>query len=71
MPPGSTISPALPIDDLCFTAHYYWQSRYLANMTGFDPSQRTGAYGLLNLRIDVLNVGGKQCRSGALHEQCR
>ena len=24
----------LPIDDLTFTAHYYWQSRYLANMTG-------------------------------------
>jgi iron complex outermembrane receptor protein len=49
----------LPIDDLSFTAHYYWQSRYLANMTGFDPSQRTGSYGFLNLRIDLLNVAGK------------
>ena len=49
----------LPIDDLVFTAHYYWQSRYLANMTGFDPSQRTGSYGFLNLRIDLLNLAGK------------
>jgi iron complex outermembrane receptor protein len=46
----------LPIGDLTLTAHYYWQSRYLANMTGFDPSQRTSAYGLLNLRIDLLNI---------------
>src|SRR6185437_1780760 len=50
----------VPIDDLSFTAHYYWQSRYLANMTGFDPSQRTGSYGLLNLRIDILNLADKK-----------
>ena len=49
----------ISIDDLSFTAHYYWQSRYLAKLTGFDPSQRTGAYGLLNLRIDVLDIAGK------------
>ena len=49
----------LPVDDLTFTAHYYWQSRYLANMTGFDPSQRTGSYGMLNLRVDLLNIAGK------------
>jgi iron complex outermembrane receptor protein len=49
----------LTVDDVTFTAHYYWQSRYLANMTGFDPSQRTGAYGMLNLRIDLLNLAGK------------
>jgi iron complex outermembrane receptor protein len=47
------------IDDLTFTAHYYWQSRYLANMTGFDPSQRAGAYGLWNLRLDILNIADK------------
>ena len=49
----------IPIGDLSFTAHYYWQSRYLANMTGFDPSQRTGAYGLLNLRLDIFNIADK------------
>lgn len=47
------------IDDLSFTAHYYWQSRYLADMRSFDPSQRTGAYGLLDLRADVTNIAGR------------
>src|SRR6185312_4481382 len=50
----------LPVGDVTLTAHYYWQSRSLANMTGFDPSQRTGAYGLLNLRLDVFNVANKK-----------
>ncbi|HEX3754969.1 MAG TPA: TonB-dependent receptor [Rhizomicrobium sp.] len=54
----------VPIDDLTFTAHYYWQSRYLANMTGFNPSQRTGAYGMLNLRFDVVNVADKNVDIG-------
>jgi iron complex outermembrane receptor protein len=49
----------LAIDDLTVTAHYYWQSRYLANMTGFDPTQRAGAYGLWNLRIDILNIADR------------
>jgi len=49
---------SLPIDDLTLTAHYYWQSRYLADMRSFDPSQRTGAYGLLDLRADLTNLGG-------------
>jgi iron complex outermembrane receptor protein len=50
----------LPVGDVTLTAHYYWQSRSLADMTGFDPSQRTGAYGLLNLRLDVFNVANKK-----------
>ena len=51
----------IPLGDTLFTAHYYWQSRYLADMRGFDPSQRTFAYGMLNLRLDFTDVG----RSGA------
>lgn len=47
----------LPLGDVLFTAHYYWQSRYLADMRGFDPSQRTFAYGMLNVRLDFTNVG--------------
>ena len=47
------------MDDLTFTAHYYWQSRYLANFTGFDASQRTGAYGLLNLRAEMVNIANR------------
>jgi len=42
----------LPLGDASFTAHYYWQSRYLADMRNYDPSQRTFAYGLLNLRLE-------------------
>ena len=61
---GLTDIAGLPIDDLTFTAHYYWQSRYLANMTGFDPSQRTGAYGMLNFRADFANVGGRNVDLG-------
>jgi iron complex outermembrane receptor protein len=49
----------LSIDDLTFTAHYYWQSRYLADLRSFDASQRTGAYGLLDLRMDFTNIGGR------------
>jgi len=47
------------IDDLTLTAHYYWQSRTLADMRSFDPSQRTGAYGLLDLRADITNIAGR------------
>jgi iron complex outermembrane receptor protein len=49
----------LPVDDLVISGHYYWQSRYLANMTGFDPSQRTSSYGMFNLRAELFNIGGK------------
>ncbi|HWC62359.1 MAG TPA: TonB-dependent receptor [Rhizomicrobium sp.] len=41
----------LPLGDTLFTAHYYWQSRYLADLRNYNPSQRTFAYGLLNLRL--------------------
>ncbi|HEY0265159.1 MAG TPA: TonB-dependent receptor [Rhizomicrobium sp.] len=49
----------VPLDDLTMTAHYYWQSRTLADLRGFDPSQRTSAYGMLDLRVDFLNIAGK------------
>jgi iron complex outermembrane receptor protein len=46
----------LPLGDLLFTAHYYWQSRYLADLRNYDPAQRTSAYGLLNFRLSLTNV---------------
>ena len=49
----------LAVDDLTVTAHYYWQGRSLADLRSFDPSQRTSAYGLLDLRMDILNVAQK------------
>ena len=58
-PPPSISAPdvGLPLGDTLFTAHYYWQSRYLADLRAFDPSQRTFAYGLLNIRLDFTDVG--------------
>jgi iron complex outermembrane receptor protein len=46
----------LPLGDALFTAHYYWQSRYLADMRNYNPAQRTYAYGLLNLRAELTDV---------------
>jgi iron complex outermembrane receptor protein len=51
----------LSVSDMRFTAHYYWESRYLANLQGFDPSQQTSPYGMLNLQIRLVDLG----RAGA------
>ena len=47
----------LPLGDTVFTAHYYWQSRYLADMRTFNPAHRSFAYGLLNFRLELTDVG--------------
>ena len=54
----------IPIQDLSFTARYYWQSRYKADLRTFDPSQRTGSYGLLDLRLDVQDIAGRGIDAG-------
>ena len=55
----------LPLGDLLVTAHYYWQSRYLADLRAFNPAQRTFAYGLLNFRLDFSDAGhADQVRDG-------
>ena len=46
----------LPLGDTLFTAHYYWQSRFLADLRAYNPVQRTFAYGLLNFRLEFTNV---------------
>jgi iron complex outermembrane receptor protein len=46
----------LPLGDTVFTTHYYWQSRYLADLRSYNPSQRTFAYGLLNVRLEFTDV---------------
>jgi iron complex outermembrane receptor protein len=50
---------AVTVDDLTLSAHYFWQSRYQADLRTFDPSQRTGSYGMLDLRIDLFNIAGR------------
>jgi iron complex outermembrane receptor protein len=47
----------LPVGDLRLTAHYFWQSRYLAEIANYNPSQQTSAYGLLNLQLNLLDIG--------------
>jgi len=47
----------LPVKDLVFTAHYFWQSRYLAELANFNPSQETSPYGMLNLQLNLLGIG--------------
>lgn len=42
----------LPTGDVRFNVHYYWQGRTLADMRNYHPSQRTSAYGMLNLRLE-------------------
>lgn len=54
----------VPVDDLSLTGRYYWQSRYNADLRTFDPSQRTGSYGMLDLRLDVQNIAGKGIDAG-------
>lgn len=53
---GTDLS-GLPLGDTVFTAHYYWQGRYLANLRTFHPTQQTSPYGLLNFRLKFTDFG--------------
>ena len=46
----------LPLGDMLFTAHYYWQSRYLADLRAYNAMQRTSAYGFINLRLTFTDM---------------
>ncbi len=46
-----------PVKDLVLTAHYSWQSRYLAELQNYNPAQQTSAYGFLNLQLGLLDIG--------------
>jgi len=47
------------IGDISVTAHYYWQSRYLADLAlvANGAAQRTSPYGLLNLQVLAADLG--------------
>ncbi len=53
------------VDDVVFTSHYYWQSRYRADMRAYNAAQQTSAYGLLNLRLDINNIAHSNVSFGA------
>jgi iron complex outermembrane receptor protein len=46
----------IPVGDLVLSAHYSWQSRYLADLQGFNPLQRDSSYGMLNLRLGLQDI---------------
>jgi iron complex outermembrane receptor protein len=54
---GSQDFDDLSIGDMVLTAHYYWESRYLANLQGFNATQQTSPYGLLNLQFQAADLG--------------
>ena len=47
----------LPVQDLVASGHYFWQSRYLANLQNYNPSQQSASYGMLNLQLSLLDIG--------------
>ncbi len=47
----------LPVDRVALTANWYWQSKFLADFTGFQfPAQQAAGYGMTNFRVDVENI---------------
>jgi iron complex outermembrane receptor protein len=58
---GSANIDDFSIGDMRFTAHYYWQGRYLADLAGFNSAQQTSSYGMLNLQFMFADFG----KSGA------
>jgi iron complex outermembrane receptor protein len=47
----------LAVGDLTLSGHYFWQSRYLAELANYNPSQQTSAYGMLNLQLTLAGIG--------------
>lgn len=42
----------LPVGNMRLNFHYYWQSRFLADMRNYHPSMRTASYGMFNMRLE-------------------
>ncbi|MDB5397774.1 MAG: hypothetical protein JWM91_5280 [Rhodospirillales bacterium] len=56
----------LPVAEVALTANWYWQSKFLANFTGFRfPDQQAAGYGMTNFRLDVQNIADTNLSLGA------
>jgi iron complex outermembrane receptor protein len=56
----------LPVDEVALTANWYWQSKFLADFTGFRfPDQQAAGYGMTNFQVDVRNIAGSNLSLGA------
>ena len=68
---GCTQSATCRSSDLVLTAHYSWQSRYLADLQNYNPSQQTASYGMLNLQLGLAgHRPGTNADLAALRQQC-
>ena len=56
---GSVSVGDFSVSDVSFTAHYYWQSRFLADLALYanGAAQQTASWGLVNLQLRLANVG--------------
>jgi iron complex outermembrane receptor protein len=51
---------AVKMDSVQLGYRIYYQSRFEADLRSFNPMQRTSPYAMSDLRLDVINVGGKK-----------
>jgi iron complex outermembrane receptor protein len=51
---------SLPVDRVELSYHLYYQSRFEADLRSFNPAQQTSSYSMSDLRLDVVNLGGKK-----------
>ena len=60
---GSQSIGDFSVGDVQFTAHYYWESRYLTDLALYanGAAQQTSPWGLLNLQLRLADIG----KSGA------
>jgi iron complex outermembrane receptor protein len=51
--------PGLAFDRVDLSYHAYYQSRFEADLRSFNPVQQTSGYALSDIRVDVINIGGR------------
>ena len=52
-------------DEVTLSARAYWQAKNEADTRPYHPSQLTSDYTLINLRLDVANIGGSKANLAA------
>ena len=55
----------LTFDEVTLSARAYWQARNEADTRPYNPSQLTSDYTLVNLRLDIANIGGSMANFAA------
>jgi iron complex outermembrane receptor protein len=55
----------LKADEVTLSARAYWQAKNEADTRPYHPSQLTSDYTLVNLRLDIANIGGSKANLAA------